>query len=446
MRFKRRRDWKEGRSITEGRSSGGQIILKAKGEQAGADTFLVRIGRRGSRTLTGSRTDAEQALEALRTELENGTHVPAKNVLFGTYLMEDFLIWKRPAVKPKTYGEYVKIAENRALPVLGRYRLQDLTDKHLQDWVDGLWDAGLAPKTVREYFALVRAALARAVVLGVLHSNPAAQVDTRRRSEDWWQEDPDELGLAENEGIDRSRVWDQSEMEEFSLRADADHEMTRWVRLGVRAGLRPQEQCGLRWVDVDFDKSVVRVRGAVIEVDKERREEFGRWVYGGPKTWWRDVVLPEDAMAVLKAQHEYLQGLVAAGKLSKERMGFVFPTRRGPRAFQNPSNIKDRLRKFIIGRKDRKSANGIPGVRYIPPYGLRHTHATDLLRNGWAVFDVAKRLGTSITMVERHYGHLLPDMEGEAISKLTPLAGFGSTLEEHTEGSSESDSGVAVAA
>lgn len=284
------------------------------------------------------------------------------------------------------------------------------------------------------------------MTLGILPINPAAGVDTRPRSDDWWCEDPTRMGLEEDDGVDRSRVWDLAELESFCRLADPDNEMTRWAIVALRGGFRPQEQCGLRWADVDLDRGLVRIRGAVIEVDKERRDQYGRWVYGGRKTWWRDVVLPEDAVEVLRAQREHVQRLLAAGKLSEEQTRFVFPARRGPRPFNNPSNIKDRLRDFIIGRNDRKSANGIPGVRYIPPYGLRHTHATDLLRNGWRVFDVAKRLGTSITMVERHYGHLLPDMEDAVVEQMTPLPGYGHRQTPETENSTTGGARSSVAA
>lgn len=431
MRFKRRRDWKQGRSISEGRAKGGQIILKRRGKEAGEDTFLVRIGKRGAKTVRGAREDAERTLEELRRNLEGGSYRPSSNLLLGTFLERHFLPWKRLSVKPKTFGGYADVVSTRIIPVLGNHLLQRLTEAHVQEWVDGLWQDGLTPKTVRNYVAVLRAALGRAVALGLLQDNPFARVDVRRREPEWWLADPDTTGIGESQGIDRSRVWDRAELETFCRRAKPDDEMTRWVIIGLRTGLRPQEQCGLRWVDVDLDRGLVRVRGAIIEVDKSRRAQYGRWVYGGPKTWWRDVTASSDLLGVLRAQRTHVRNLVDAGTLDEERAKFVFPARRGPRPFNNPSNIKDRLRHAIIGRHGRKSANGISGVRYIPPYGMRHTHATDLLRHGWSVFNVSKRLGTSVTMIERHYGHLLTDMEEDALEEMTPLPGYGPDAHAH---------------
>jgi len=41
------------------------------------------------------------------------------------------------------------------------------------------------------------------------------------------------------------------------------------------------------------------------------------------------------------------------------------------------------------------------------PYALRHTFATWALRAGIPTFTVARRMGTSIEMIERTYGHLV---------------------------------------
>lgn len=42
-------------------------------------------------------------------------------------------------------------------------------------------------------------------------------------------------------------------------------------------------------------------------------------------------------------------------------------------------------------------------------YGFRHTFATDWLLKGGSVMILAEMIGTSVAMIERHYGHLLVD-------------------------------------
>jgi integrase len=44
-------------------------------------------------------------------------------------------------------------------------------------------------------------------------------------------------------------------------------------------------------------------------------------------------------------------------------------------------------------------------------YRLRHTFASEALAAGVPPFDVAKMMGTSLQMLDRHYGHLVAGYE-----------------------------------
>jgi len=51
------------------------------------------------------------------------------------------------------------------------------------------------------------------------------------------------------------------------------------------------------------------------------------------------------------------------------------------------------------------------GLEHRSPYALRHTYATMSLAAGVSLFSLSRRLGSSIEMVDRFYGHLAPDAE-----------------------------------
>jgi integrase len=55
-------------------------------------------------------------------------------------------------------------------------------------------------------------------------------------------------------------------------------------------------------------------------------------------------------------------------------------------------------------------------------YDLRHTYATFALRAGVPVFALSRFMGTSIAMIELHYGHLAVDSYQHAVSLLDALA------------------------
>ena len=71
------------------------------------------------------------------------------------------------------------------------------------------------------------------------------------------------------------------------------------------------------------------------------------------------------------------------------------------------------------GSPSRKSV-GIEPLRDL--YDLRHTYATFALRAGVPVFALSRFMGTSIAMIDLHYGHLAVDSYQHAVSLLDALA------------------------
>jgi len=50
-------------------------------------------------------------------------------------------------------------------------------------------------------------------------------------------------------------------------------------------------------------------------------------------------------------------------------------------------------------------------------YSLRHMYATmALLKDGISIYDLAKQMGTSVLMIEKHYSHLTPSMKAEILA------------------------------
>ena len=63
-----------------------------------------------------------------------------------------------------------------------------------------------------------------------------------------------------------------------------------------------------------------------------------------------------------------------------------------------------------------QAAAGIEPSRRV--YDLRHTFATFALRAGISTFDLSRYMGASLTMIDRHYGHLARDGQQHAIALL----------------------------
>jgi integrase len=54
-------------------------------------------------------------------------------------------------------------------------------------------------------------------------------------------------------------------------------------------------------------------------------------------------------------------------------------------------------------------------------YTLRHSFITQTLLEGLSTLEVSKMVGTSLTMIEKHYGHLVTDTARERLAKVALL-------------------------
>ena len=66
--------------------------------------------------------------------------------------------------------------------------------------------------------------------------------------------------------------------------------------------------------------------------------------------------------------------------------------------------------------KEAVNKTGLPSAA--SAYTLRHSVITDLIRARLPILTVAQLSGTSVAMIEKHYGHLVRDDAEEALSKL----------------------------
>jgi len=60
------------------------------------------------------------------------------------------------------------------------------------------------------------------------------------------------------------------------------------------------------------------------------------------------------------------------------------------------------------------------GITKRGPYHLRHTFATEALAGGISTFELSRLMGTSIAMIDRHYGHLARDLRTRSGHGWTP--------------------------
>jgi integrase len=220
----------------------------------------------------------------------------------------------------------------------------------------------------------LRQVLARAVSWGLIDVNPAKQgVDNpqRRRTEKRPFESWSELeGVATALGPRYGPL----------------------VLFAAATGLRPGEWIALEHRDIDPHARVVYVR---------RAYRNGRIKVPKSEASIRAVPLQTIALAALER--------LSANGPSR----LVFPSPNG--GYFDLHNFRNRY------WKPAQLAEGITPLRRI--YDLRHTFATFALRAGISTFELSRCMGTSLGMIDRHYGHLARDGREHAIKLLDALNG-----------------------
>ena len=150
-----------------------------------------------------------------------------------------------------------------------------------------------------------------------------------------------------------------------------------FILIMCNTGMRPSEAKNLRWRDVKPAK------------DREGREIVVLFVQGKGKS--RNLVAPKSVL-------DYLERVRAISKAT-EPDSRVFTTITGKPA---TTIYKNMIEAVLVEAGLRDGTNGVPRSTYC----FRHTYATFRLSEGVDVYFLAEQMGTSVKMIEDHYGHV----------------------------------------
>jgi integrase len=286
-----------------------------------------------------------------------------------------------------TRNDYRRDLKAYAHPRLGRLRLEQITPRHIADFVAWLCDEeaqgrALADATVRRILAPVRSCLRSAMREGLIRHNPTQGAalparDEHRRIEDG----KDDLGDDQD-----VRALTTDQLAALLLVAPSEHKLM--FELLAATGLRISEAVALRIGDLTLDggRPMVRVRRA--------------WVKGAfkpPKSKYGRRQVPID------------HGLVLA--LRKATAGTA-----DPRALLFPAPGDLPLHASNLLMRAFKPAAEEAGVPWAGFHTLRHTCATRLFADGRNAVQVQRWLGHSDPgFTLRTYVHLLNDDLGEPL-------------------------------
>lgn len=307
-------------------------------------------------------------------------------------------------------------------PHVGRVRMDTLRPEHVQRLY--LWlrkERGLSAGTVKGLHSILRQILAEAFETGAI----AVDIATRLR-----RKIP-----RDRDRKKRAKAMTQEQLDSFLAAASEDRYAALWYLL-ASTGMRPGEALALTWGDLDMEARKVRIHRTLSRVPGEEA------AFTSPKTSGssRVVALPRSTIQTLKEHRKrQVADRLKAGPKWKDKQGLIFTTTLGGSGdWTNLRTHFDRImRAAKLGtfgeRPDKPEGQPGPGRRrsfkpMLPPYALRHTHATLSLRAGVPIKVVSERLGhasTSFTM--DIYSDSLPDMQEAAADAWDLILGEGAS-------------------
>lgn len=338
------------------------------------------------------------------TELKN-KHVHDRNMGFSQFI--DY--WKENYASKEhsvTTQERNEQLLGRIRKALGEIRLRKLEPKHILAFIRNLeeddmrLDKGkkgerkkgkLSPRTIQMHYKLISAILGKAVQWEFLDANPCARVDTPK---------------AKSKKIP---IYDEVTLLKFLnlLLTKARLKYQAFFLLALTSGLRRSEILGLRWPDINFEKSFLRVNQAAVRVK-------GKGVtYKEPKTDESEAPVPVSPFTLsilqkLKEEQEMLKE--KAGDKWADKNGILFTTSEGKPML--PSSFGHWLEKFT-------TANDLPAIGV---HAFRHMAATYALDRGFDLKFVSNfirhaQIGTTGDI----YAHVLPAKNQQLVASLDEL-------------------------
>lgn len=269
-------------------------------------------------------------------------------------------------------------------PVLGRYKLQELDrDTYQKEFLNAL-EGKYSPNTIRLWHNTFKIAINAAVEEEILQRNRFTKITVATNNEIQHEE--------------KENFLTPSELRTFLDDAKKHEHITFYTLFLTIAytGIRRGESIGLQWKNIDFKNNT-------LTVERTRDEKSIR----SPKTKnsYRTILVDEVVINQLETYKKWCkQVLFSAGKkLNDETYVFI------NEGSGEPISSSSSLYNF---NKIKKRTN----LQNITIHGLRHTHCTFLLNSGLNVKVIAKRLGNTVEMIYKIYGHVLKELETESVA------------------------------
>lgn len=347
-----------------------------------------------------SKKEAEKWVTETLNQKHKGYIAPStSNILFKDYIQKWFNEYKVLNVSINTKNDYIYRINAHVIPMIGDYKLNELTTAIIQDFYNKLISKkNMKPVSAKKVFDIVNGCLKYAKKSKLIYELPT---------------DIEKQKLSKPE----IEFWSKEEID-FFLDEIKDHYLYNPVFLDVLTGLRIGELCGLKWCDIDLNNGTIEINRQVIQ-DRISKQLILSSILK-TSTSHRVITLPQilaDHLKTIKEDNNATQN------------DFVILNRDG--FMCNPRNLSMNFTKTVAKYQKsiddfKKENKEVPShymqLKQISFHGLRHTHATLLIFNNENIKVVSERLGhTNIGITLNTYTHIMDDMKNNTATLLNNL-------------------------
>lgn len=379
----------------------GLVLYKRAGSPAWQCRFKLPSGE-WHRVSTGIHTEEEARVKAIELQQRWLARVsfgfPAKRLTFERLAQQviNELDSTTAAKRGKAiYRDYKIVLVRYLIPFFGRHCVEDITPEVTADfdsWRTSQMGRVPTASTMRTHACAFNRVMDAAKARGLLPSNrPIPQLEvTGKPSEPrpaFTQQEIEHLLSAAATNADSGKGGTDREIRQL---------LRDYVEFLLATGARPgKESLNLRWRHLqwhyDQDQRYLRV-----------------WVTG--KTGPRYLIAKHSALPALERCARRVGGETAtldSWMGSSNALVFTLSSK------YQPVSLNGCFKHLLQAAGLLKDISG----KNRTLYSLRHTYATFALRDGISIHTLARQMGTSVLMLEKHYSKLTPMMNAAELSK-----------------------------
>jgi integrase len=411
--------------MTSKRNSGEGTLVKRKNAEGktigwkGAVTVGFKLdGSPDRRWVSGkSVEDTRAKMEALKTNRNLGMVDSGEKLSVAEFLDRWLMHKKADGTKPKTILGYSSIVNKRLKPILGKIRLDKLRPLNVQNAINLIRDHVTVSEARRSRMVL-SLALNQAVRWEILPRNVCQAVR------------PPAIPDGQEYIV---KYWTSKDVRVF-LDVAKTHRQYVVFYVALMTGMRAGELLGLRWQDLNLKEGIIKIEQNAVEVGNTM-------VLGTPKTKAsrRKITIATDTVIELEAHKARQQIEKANAAEGYDDLDLVFASEVGTvtdyhnlrivfknliaRAvlqdwedsglIEKPKRYDDvTLKRVLLEQAKRKCKRILPDLNL---HGLRHTHASILIKRNKNAKVVSDRLGhTSVSFMLTIYASLYDDQRRDA--------------------------------